>query len=47
MSKPAPNVQKVELVEDKLNKKGFENAPKLFSRWNYDDIKVNKQFMLD
>lgn len=32
--------QKVVLEEDKSGKKGFENAPKLFSRWGYEDIKV-------
>ena len=31
---------KVEIEDDKANK-GFENAPKLFNKWNYDDIKVN------
>jgi hypothetical protein len=46
MSKTAnkvEKVEKVELVENKAGKAGFENAPKLFSKWNYDDIKVNSQ----
>ena len=30
---------KVEIEDDKANK-GFENAPKLFNKWGYDDIKV-------
>lgn len=30
--------QKAEIVEEK--KLGFENAPKLFSRWSYDDFQV-------
>lgn len=38
MSKTVP--KKVELEEDKSGKLGFENAPKLFSKWSYDDIKV-------
>ena len=37
MSKAAT---KVELEEQKSNKIGFENAPKLFSKWAYDEIKV-------
>ena len=32
--------QKVELEEEKGAKIGFENSPKLFSKWSYDDIKV-------
>ena len=32
--------KKVELEDDKAGKQGFENAPKLFSRWSYEDIKV-------
>lgn len=40
MSKVANKQQKVELEEDKTTKLGFENAPKLFSKWSYDDIKV-------
>jgi len=34
-------VEKVTLKEDKTSKIGFENAPKLFSKWSYDDIKVD------
>lgn len=41
MSKVANKQQKVELEEDKTTKLGFENAPKLFSKWSYDDIKVH------
>jgi hypothetical protein len=41
MSKVAQKVEKVTLEEDKNTKVGFENAPKLFSKWSYDDIKVN------
>jgi hypothetical protein len=32
--------KKVEIVKDSSSKVGFENAPKLFSKWSYDDIKV-------
>lgn len=37
---------KVEIEDDKANK-GFENAPKLFNKWNYDDIKVHTYFYSD
>lgn len=40
MSKPAAKQEKATLEEDKSTKIGFENAPKLFSKWSYDDIKV-------
>lgn len=43
MSKVA---QKVELEENSA-KIGFENAPKLFSKWNYDDIKVAQVTIID
>lgn len=33
MSKPG-----VELVEEKGSKASFENTPKLFSKWSYDEI---------
>ena len=32
--------KKVEIEEDKSARLGFENAPKLFSKWSYDDVKV-------
>lgn len=38
MSKP--KAQKVEIEEEKSSKLGFENAPKLFSKWAYDEVKV-------
>jgi small subunit ribosomal protein S5e len=41
MSKVVQKVEKVALEEDKNAKVGFENAPKLFSKWSYDDIKVS------
>ncbi len=40
MSKTANKPEKATLEETKANKAGFENAPKLFSKWSYDDIKV-------
>lgn len=39
MSKVANKAEKVTIEEDKSTKI-FENAPKLFSKWSYDDIKV-------
>ncbi len=39
MSKVVPKQEKVTIEEDKSTKV-FENAPKLFSKWSYDDIKV-------
>lgn len=39
MSKAPQKQEKVTLEEDKISK-SFENAPKLFSKWSYDDIKV-------
>ena len=39
MSKAVPKQEKVTIEEDKSTKV-FENAPKLFSKWSYDDIKV-------
>ena len=39
MSKVAHKQEKVTIEEDKSSK-AFENAPKLFSKWSYDDIKV-------
>ena len=41
MSKPAVKQEKATLEEDKSTRIGFENAPKLFSKWSYDDIKVS------
>ena len=43
MSKTAP---KVELEEEKA-KVVFENAPKLFSKWSYDDIKIEDPCFID
>jgi hypothetical protein len=40
MSKPVAKQEKATLEEDKSSKIGFENAPKLFSKWSYDDVKV-------
>ena len=40
MSKGAVKQPKVDIEEDKAAKIGFENTPKLFSKWSYDDIKV-------
>ena len=40
MSTAANKQEKVTLEESKGGKGGFENAPKLFSKWQYDDIKV-------
>ena len=31
---------KVEIEEDQAGRLGFENTPKLFSKWSYDDISV-------
>ncbi len=39
MSKVANKAEKVTIEEDRSTKI-FENAPKLFSKWSYDDIKV-------
>lgn len=32
--------KKVEIVSEGTSQVAFENAPKLFSRWSYDDIKI-------
>jgi hypothetical protein len=40
MSKPVAKTQKVTIDEEQSSKIAFENAPKLFSKWSYDDIKV-------
>jgi hypothetical protein len=47
MSKTAPKQEKVTIEEDKATKVGFENAPKLFSKWSYDEIKVKNISNLD
>jgi len=47
MSKTVQKQEKATLEEEKSSKIGFENAPKLFSKWSYDDIKVASQFNLD
>ena len=47
MSKTVAKVEKATLEETKTNKVGFENAPKLFSKWSYDDIKVALSLTLD
>ena len=39
--------KKVEIVKDSSSKTGFENAPKLFSKWSYDDIKVEDPCFID
>lgn len=40
MSKPVAKTQKVTIEEEQSSKISFETAPKLFSKWSYDDIKV-------
>ena len=40
MSKTVAKPQKVTIEEEQGSKITFENAPKLFSKWSYDDIKV-------
>jgi small subunit ribosomal protein S5e len=40
-------VEKVTLEEEKGGKAGFENAPKLFSKWSYDDIKIEDPCFID
>ena len=40
MSKPVAKTQKVTIDQEQSSKISFENAPKLFSKWSYDDIKV-------
>lgn len=47
MSTVAPKQEKVTLEESKGAKIGFENAPKLFSKWSYDDIKVQPSLLVD
>mgnify|MGYP006995470296 CR=1 FL=1 len=32
--------KKVEIVKEGAGKTTFENAPKLFSKWSYDDVKI-------
>ena len=39
--------KKVEIVKDSSSKIGFENAPKLFSRWSYDDVKIEDPCFTD
>jgi small subunit ribosomal protein S5e len=39
--------KKVEIVKDSSSKTGFENAPKLFSKWSYDDIKIEDPCFID
>lgn len=46
MSKVANKQERVTLEEEQTHK-GFENAPKLFSKWSYDDIKVLSHINLD
>jgi hypothetical protein len=33
-------LKKVEVIQDTSSKTSFENIPKLFSKWTYEDIKV-------
>jgi len=40
-------VAKAELEAESSAKTGFENAPKLFSKWSYDDIKVQLSIYSD
>jgi len=40
MSKTVAKPQKVTIEEEPATKISFETAPKLFSKWSYDDIKV-------
>jgi hypothetical protein len=44
---PVPKQEKATLEETKANKVGFENAPKLFSKWAYDEIKVHMHSNID
>jgi len=39
--------KKVELVAENTNKASFENTPKLFSRWSYEDIKIEDLCFVD
>ena len=37
----------VELVEEGASKVSFENAPKLFSKWSYDDVQIEDPCFID
>lgn len=39
--------KKVELVADSGSKASFENTPKLFSKWSYDDIQIQDACFID
>ena len=39
--------KKVELVAESSSKPTFENTPKLFSRWSYEDIKIEDLCFVD
>eukprot|EP00178_Gracilaria_changii_P009848 TRINITY_DN28637_c0_g1_i1.p1 TRINITY_DN28637_c0_g1~~TRINITY_DN28637_c0_g1_i1.p1 ORF type:complete len:105 (-),score=12.36 TRINITY_DN28637_c0_g1_i1:156-470(-) len=39
--------KKVEIEEDKSTRLGFENTPKLFSKWSYDDVKIEDPCFID
>jgi len=39
--------KKVELVAETSSKATFENTPKLFSRWSYEDIKIEDLCFVD
>lgn len=39
--------KKVEIIEDEASKVSFENTPKLFSKWSYDDIKIEDPCFID
>lgn len=47
MSRTVQKQEKATLEEEKGSKIGFENAPKLFSKWSYDDIKVAPSSNID
>jgi small subunit ribosomal protein S5e len=40
-------LKKVELIQDTSSKTTFENVPKLFSKWTYEDIRVEDSCFLD
>ena len=47
MSKPVAKTQKVTIDEEQSSKISFETAPKLFSKWSYDDIKIEDPCFID
>lgn len=45
--KPVEAQKKVELVAESANKVTFANTPKLFSRWSYEDVKIDDDCFKD